>query len=94
MKRSKKLKVFVVIDESVYQTENDIFVKVFLSYESAKKYFNDTVKESKENDHLFVDLEDEDLVVEESENSLCAYRYGCYCTDHISISIEEQEVIG
>ena len=29
MKRSKKLKVFVVIDESVYQTENDIFVKVF-----------------------------------------------------------------
>lgn len=29
MKRSKKLKVFVVIDESVYQMENDVFVKVF-----------------------------------------------------------------
>lgn len=93
MKRSKKLKVFVVIDESVYQMENDVFVKVFSNYKSAKKYFDDTVKESKENDHLFVDLENEDLVVEESENSLCAYRYGCYCTDHINISIEEQEVI-
>ncbi len=87
------MKVFVVIDESVYQAENDILVKVFSNYESAKKYFDDTVKESKENDHLFVDLENEDLVVEESENSLCAYRYGYYCTDHINISIEEQEVI-
>lgn len=87
------MKVFVVINESVYQTENSIFVKVFSNYKSAKKYFDDTVKESKKNDHLFVDLENEDLVVEESENSLCAYRYGCYCTDHINISIEEQEVI-
>lgn len=87
------MKVFVVINESVYQTENSIFVKVFLNYKSAKKYFDDTVKESKKNDHLFVDLENEDLVVEESEKSLCAYRYGCYCTDHINISIEEQEVI-
>ena len=85
--------IFVVIDEFVYQMENGVFVKVFLNYKSAKKYFDDTVKESKENDHLFVDLEDEDLVVEESENSLCAYRDGCYCTDHINISIEEQEVI-
>lgn len=51
------------------------------------------VRERKKNDHLFVDLENEDLVVEESENSLCAYRDGCYCTDHINISIEEQEVI-
>ena len=93
MKRSKKLKVFVVIDESVYQMENDVFVKVFSNYKSAKKYFDDTVKERKKNDHLFVDLENEDLVVEESENSLCAYRDGCYCTDHINISIEEQEVI-
>ena len=85
--------IFVVIDEFVYQMENGVFVKVFLNYKSAKKYFDDTVKESKENDHLFVDLENEDLVVEESENSLCAYRDGCYCTDHINISIEEQEVI-
>lgn len=61
------MKVFVVIDESVYQMESDVFVKVSLNYKSAKKYFDDTVKESKENDHLFVDLEDEDLVVEESE---------------------------
>lgn len=87
------MKVFVVIDESVYQMESDVFVKVFSNYKSAKKYFDDTVKESKENDHLFVDLENEDLVVEESENSLCAYRDGCYCMDHINISIEEQEVI-
>lgn len=87
------MKVFVVIDESVYQAENDILVTVFSNYESAKKYFDDTVKESKKNDHLFVDLENEDLVVEESENSLCDYRYGYYCTDHINISIEEQEVI-
>ncbi len=85
--------IFVVIDEFVYQMENGVFVKVFLNYKSAKKYFDDTVKERKKNDHLFVDLEDEDLVVEESENSLCAYRDGCYCTDHINISIEEQEVI-
>lgn len=85
--------VFVVVDESVYQMENNIFVKVFSNYKSAKKYFDDTVKESKKNYHLFVDLENEDLVVEESENSLCAYRDGCYCTDHINISIEEQEVI-
>lgn len=28
--------VFVVIDESVYQMENDVFVKVFLNYKSAK----------------------------------------------------------
>lgn len=56
MKRSKKLKVFVVIDESVYQMESDVFVKVSSNYKSAKKYFDDTVKESKENDHLFVDL--------------------------------------
>ena len=84
--------IFVVIDEFVYQMENGVFVKVFLNYKSAKKYFDDTVKERKKNDHLFVDLEDEDLVVEESENSLCAYRDGCYCTDHINISIEEQEV--
>ena len=88
------MKVFVVIDESVYQMENNVFVKVFLNYKSAKKYFDDTVKESKKNDHLFVDLENEDSVVEESENSFCAYRDGCYCTDHINISIEEQEVIG
>lgn len=87
------MKVFVVIDESVYQMESDVFVKVSSNYRSAKKYFDDTVKESKENDHLFVDLENEDLVVEESENSFCAYRDGCYCTDHINISIEEQEVI-
>ena len=87
------MKIFVVIDESVYQMETSIFVKVFSNYKSAKKYFDDTVKESKENDHLFVDLKDEDLVVEESKNSLCAYRYGYYCTDHINISIEEQEVI-
>lgn len=85
--------VFVVIDESVYQMDNGVFVKVFSNYKSAKKYFDDTVKESKKNDLLFVDLENEDLVVEESENSLCAYRDGCYCTDHINISIEEQEVI-
>lgn len=85
--------IFVVIDEFVYQMENGVFVKVFLNYKSAKKYFDDTVKERKKNDHLFVDLEDEDLVVEESENSLCAYRDGCYCTDHINVSIEEQEVI-
>lgn len=85
--------IFVVIDEFVYQMENGVFVKVFLNYKSAKKYFDDTVKERKKNDPLFVDLEDEDLVVEESENSLCAYRDGCYCTDHINISIEEQEVI-
>lgn len=85
--------IFVVIDEFVYQMENGVFVKVFLNYKTAKKYFDDTVKERKKNDHLFVDLEDEDLVVEESENSLCAYRDGCYCTDHINISIEEQEVI-
>lgn len=85
--------IFVVIDEFVYQMENGVFVKVFLNYKSAKKYFDDTVKERKKNDHLFVDLEDEDFVVEESENSLCAYRDGCYCTDHINISIEEQEVI-
>lgn len=85
--------IFVVIDEFVYQMENGVFVKVFLNYKSAKKYFDDMVKERKKNDHLFVDLEDEDLVVEESENSLCAYRDGCYCTDHINISIEEQEVI-
>lgn len=85
--------IFVVIDEFVYQMENGVFVKVFLNYKSAKKCFDDTVKERKKNDHLFVDLEDEDLVVEESENSLCAYRDGCYCTDHINISIEEQEVI-
>ena len=85
--------IFVVVDEFVYQMENGVFVKVFLNYKSAKKYFDDTVKERKKNDHLFVDLEDEDLVVEESENSLCAYRDGCYCTDHINISIEEQEVI-
>lgn len=85
--------IFVVIDEFVYQMENGVFVKVFLNYKSAKKYFDDTVKERKKNDHLFVDLEDKDLVVEESENSLCAYRDGCYCTDHINISIEEQEVI-
>ena len=87
------MKVFVVIDESVYQMESDVFVKVSLNYKSAKKYFDDTVKERKKNDHLFVDLENEDLVVEESENSFCAYRYGCYCTDHINIFIEEQEVI-
>ena len=85
--------VFVVIDESVYQMDNGVFVKVFSNYKSAKKYFDDAVKESKKNDLLFVDLENEDLVVEESENSLCAYRDGCYCTDHINISIEEQEVI-
>lgn len=29
--------VFVVIDESVYQMENDVFVKVFSNYKSAKK---------------------------------------------------------
>lgn len=28
--------VFVVIDESVYQMENDVFVKVFSNYKSAK----------------------------------------------------------
>ena len=38
--------------------ENGVFVKVFLNYKSAKKYFDDTVKERKKNDHLFVDLED------------------------------------
>ncbi len=53
--------IFVVIDEFVYQMENGVFVKVFLNYKSAKKYFDDTVKERKKNDHLFVDLEDEDL---------------------------------
>lgn len=38
------MKVFVVIDEFVYQMENGVFVKVFLNYKSAKKYFDDTVK--------------------------------------------------
>lgn len=48
--------VFVVIDESVYQMENDVFVKVFLNYKSAKKYFDDTVKERKKNDQQFMRL--------------------------------------
>lgn len=57
------MKVFVVIDESVYQMESDVFVKVSSNYKSAKKYFDDTVKESKENDHLFVDLENEVILL-------------------------------
>ena len=31
------MKVFVVINESVYRTENSISVKVFSNYKSAKK---------------------------------------------------------
>lgn len=85
------MKVFVVIDESVYQMESDVFVKVSSNYKSAKKYFDDTVKESKENDHLFVDLENEDLVVEESENSFCAYRDGCYCTTTLTFPLKNKK---
>lgn len=59
------MKVFVVINESVYQAESYIFVKVFSNYKSAKKYFDDTVKESKENDnlkHINISIDEQEII--------------------------------
>lgn len=71
---------------SVYNDGED-FEQVFDTYEKAKKAFDEYVKEAKENDYL---LEEEGVVVEETEKFFSIYKPGEYNKDHLTIEIREK----
>ena len=89
-KENKPTKVWVVEEQSVYDTVNEPRdVHIFSTYEKAKEFFDKYVASEKENDHL-MDLDDK--VLEESENHFAIWQDGCYCEDHYEINIVERVV--
>ena len=83
----KGKKIFVLIQDSIYDCDEDNRVEVYSSFESAKKEFDKLVsnarKEAKKDDWLIET--DEDM-------SFCAYQDGDYVYYHTIINIEEQEI--
>lgn len=93
-------KVWVVTEESVYEGETNVDVKVFKHENDARENFRLLVEDTKKNDHLFLDYDtfvyedaaahcdDECVVVDKDDDCFTAYPYGYYSEDHISITID------
>lgn len=82
-------KVWVIVSESVYDSDSTLSVDVYETPEKAKSAFDKILAEAKANDHLY---NTEDYVVEESETEFCIYADGAYSEDHFSMSILEKEI--
>lgn len=82
-------KVWVIVSESVYDSDSTLSVEVYSTLEKAKAGFDKIVAEEKASDHLY---DTGDFVVEESETEFCIYADGAYSEDHFSVSILEKEI--
>ena len=86
---NKLTTVFVVRIDSTIDCSTDTEMKVFLTREKAKAYFDECVADEKANDHL---MELDDKVVDDYENYFSVYQEGFWSEDRYVISIEERVV--
>ena len=86
---NKLTTVFVVRIDSTIDCSTDTEMKVFLTREKAKAYFDECVADEKANDHL---MELDDKVVDDYENYFSVYQEGFWSEDRCVISIEERVV--
>lgn len=96
--------VWVVTVEYVYEGETEVDVRLFKHEKDAREEFRSCIKNTKQNDHLFLNYDtfvDEDeawrcdgdcIVVDEDNESFRVYRYGYYSEDHINITIDRKVV--
>ena len=83
----KGKKIFVLIQDSIYDCDVNNIVEVYSSFESAKKDFDKLVSNARK------EAENNDWLIETDEDmSFCAYEDGEYVYFHTDISIKEQEI--
>lgn len=79
-------RLLVVVEEYTYEGETETCVLgASFDEEEAKRIFKENVEYIKENDHL---TDQEDVVIEEDDESFVMYPDGSYSEDHISVEIE------
>ena len=82
------MKVFVVMDHGMYDGEGPFCsYSIFSTYEKAKEFFDNYVKNVKETD----ESNGYDMV-EEEKDYYAAWADGYYSSDHIVVELEEAEV--
>lgn len=86
---NKPTTVFVVRIDRTIDCSTDTEMKVFLTREKAKAYFDECVADEKANDHL---MKLDDKVVDDYENYFSVYQEGFWSEDRYVISIEERVV--
>lgn len=83
----KGKKVFVLIQNSIYECDEDNRVEVYDSFEEAKKEFDRLVSNAKQ------EAKKDNWLIETDKNiEFCAYKDGEYVYYHTNIRIEKQEI--
>lgn len=85
MEENKIKKVYVVIEDDVYDFESKTTCEVFAEYNDALNFVNDRLKVIKE------DI-DEDMIIDEGIGYYSAYEDGRYSENHYCIYISEKVV--
>lgn len=81
--RTNKTELYIIIEDACGDGINDINTSIFDNEETARKYFKNLIEVDKK---LLVE-ECRDDIIEESEDSYCAFPAGEYSTTHYWVSL-------
>lgn len=84
-------KVYVVTANWATEDDCDSFIKIFSTYERARKYFEACIYDEQESDWF---KETPDMVIEnDTPDFWCAYQEGDYVLNHSQYTINEMEIL-
>ena len=85
LRTNKTTKLYIIVEDTCEDGNNDIDTFIFDDKETARKRFKSLVSEDKK----FLVEEGRDDVIEESANSYCSFPEGEYGITHYWVSLSE-----
>lgn len=79
--------VYLVFVRATYAYKNK--VEVFSTYEAAKEYFDEAIKNEKENRNY---KENGSYIEDSFNNYWCIYKRGNFCEDHYEVELLSREL--